>query len=136
MTPSWHRYLPLAVAALVAAAVLAGLYAVGGPGSGRAERRDEVRLDDLAWLVQFTECVARSSGGEPPETLAAFPECGGDLRLADPYTNDPYTYQKLSATAYRLCAGFERPASISRYAYGWMDGFEPSTGCVTLSVEP
>jgi len=105
---------PLIIGALVLVAVIVGLFVVGGPATGRAEKRDEARWQDLRHLATFAKCVAKTSG-ELPETLGPFDECGTDIPFVDVITQNPYWYEKLSEISFRLCADLELPQRSSEY---------------------
>ena len=52
-----------ALVMLVAGLAGGGLYFVGGPQTGRTERRDATRLADLMALSSFMICVANAGNG-------------------------------------------------------------------------
>lgn len=123
-------------AALVA--VAAGLWLIGGPESGRAEHRDRVRMDDLRTLGDFVRCVADSTGGVLPDTLAPAPACGDEVHLADPYTGAAYRYRIMfegdGKARFRVCATFEAPRRLTN-TYLEKGSFERETGCAAFSYE-
>lgn len=126
--------LPLiALAALVAGLVALGLLAVGGPGAGRMEKRDDARLSDLQEISQYVRCVADAQGKVLPEALDPMTTCQRDLRRTDPFTDAPYRYERVSDTSYRLCAGFEGAERMSRNIAARLD---PETGCLQFSYTP
>lgn len=101
-----------AIAGMVALAIGLGLAVTGGPGQGRKERRDEMRLEDLNQLSAQVYCLARASAGQLPTDLSSTALCPGALRRADPYSGQPYRYDILSPETYRLCAGFETDLAV------------------------
>lgn len=114
--------------------VAAGLATVGGPGKGRTEAQDRTRLSDLQNLSHYVECVADAQGKRLPDTLATVEACKRALRLADPFTGEAYRYERLSDTAFRLCARFSGPDGLSG---GWSDPFlDAETGCLTHPYRP
>ncbi|MHA6344764.1 hypothetical protein [Roseivivax sp. CAU 1761] len=115
------------LAALAAALSLAGLVTVGGPGAGRAERRDDLRLGDLERLSAAIACTARAEGALP-RGLDLTPGCGRGVRLADPYSGAPYRYAPEPGGGYRLCAPFRRPERLAPRTGAALD---PATGCVS-----
>jgi len=126
--------LPLiALAALVAALVALGLLTVGGPGAGRMEKRDEIRLSDLSEISGYVRCVADAEGKSLPDALTPMTTCQRDLRLTDPYTDAPYRYDRVSDTSFRLCAGFENPDWVIEVRNAELD---PETGCLQYSYTP
>jgi len=120
------------IALLVIATVAVGLFVVGGPGAGRMEKRDETRIADLRQLGTFVHCAADLNQNTLPEVLTQNAECNKDIRLADPFTNTPYKYEKVSPTTFRLCAELERPEASAQTLFHNTE-FEPSTGCLTVS---
>lgn len=123
----------IALATLVLGLVVLGLVATGGPGKGRMERRDETRLSDLNLLRSHVLCVAESRGDVLPDRLEPLETCRHDIRFADPFTGEPYRYERLSPTAFRLCATFEDPASV----HDWRDdALDKETGCLHQTFDP
>jgi hypothetical protein len=127
------RLAQVALAALVAGLVVFGLLTVGGPGKGRMEKRDATRLSDLSDLNFYVRCVANTQGKSLPASLAPVETCQRELRLADPFTGAPYRYERVSATAYRLCAGFEDPDWVIEARNADLDR---ATGCLQFTYTP
>ncbi|MBR9652184.1 hypothetical protein [Thalassovita aquimarina] len=127
------RLAQTALAALVAGLVVFGLLTVGGPGKGRIEKRDDTRMSDLLVLSSYVRCVADTQGKTLPASLAPVDTCQRDLRLTDPYTDTPYRYERVSDTAYRLCAGFEDPDWIIETRGADIDR---ATGCLQYTYTP
>ncbi len=98
----------IAIAALALLAVVGGLMLAGGPGRGRAERHDAIRVDDLQQLSGHVACLSTRDGRMPAD-LAETAACPGPIRLADPFTGAPYRIEPLEARKFRICAGFELP---------------------------
>ncbi|WP_372602631.1 hypothetical protein [Actibacterium sp.] len=120
----------IGIAALVGALVVAGLATVGGPMKGRTEKRDQTRLSDLREISTFVRCVADTQAKTLPDTLAPFEACRRELRIGDPYTGTPYRYEKVSDTAYQVCADFEDlPWMIENVDRS----LDPETGCLSYS---
>ena len=112
---------------VVIAAIGAGLATVGGPGTGRIEKRDSARLSDLQQLKRFVTCVARSSDNNVPDTLDPVPTCQQNLTTEDPFTGEAYVYRKLDDTTFDLCASFEAPERFSKWQQNELD---LETGCI------
>lgn len=126
----------LALAGLVLVAlglVAAGLLTVGGPGAGRSEQRDRTRLGDVERLGNYVACVADTNGGVLPDALRPVGTCAGGERFEDPFDGTPYTYEKLSDTAYRLCAAFEDPGRLDREGWARLDS---ASGCIQFTYAP
>ena len=125
------RLAAILAAAAVGAAVILGFWATGGHMQGRAERRDEARYRDLLSLKNQVECLADALDRVLPDSVAETEDCHHAERYEDPYTGKPYVYQKVSITAYRLCAEFESP-DVTRFFHGSLD---PQTGCLSLDLK-
>lgn len=96
------------IAAVALAAVAAGLFLSGGPGQGRAERRDALREGDLAALAAQAQCLAAEGRAVPP--LAPTEGCPGTPRMADPATGEAYGIETVEGGRLRLCAPRETAA--------------------------
>jgi len=122
----------IVIGALVVAAVVAGLFVVGGPEDGRMEARDQKRMEDLRALSDFIRCVAHANDRQLPVELTPNPGCSQTVRFQDPFSEKAYTYTKTSSDTYQVCATFEKPALLSGASF--RDGvLEPSTGCATIT---
>src|SRR5262245_36428625 len=62
--------------ALIMAAIIVGLFVVGGPGQARAQRLDDVRLDTMRDLAEAAQCAYTFTGGIP----GGIEEMRADLR--------------------------------------------------------
>jgi hypothetical protein len=113
-------------AVAIAAAIVAGVWTVGGPAQGAAERRDNTRADDLRRLVRLVDCQARSEG-RLPARLEASAACATTANLADPSTGAPYRYEVVPPFGYRVCADFETNVTPPYYDIS----FDGTTGCLT-----
>lgn len=126
------------IGALAAVAVVLGLVVVGGPGTGRAERRDATRERDIYNLSHYVNCTIDTGEGTLPTELPETETCTTmypDTRRADPFTGKPYRFERLSDNEYRLCADFEL-TELAR-TEGYRDtAFDPATGCRSFSYRP
>ena len=59
--------------------------------------------------------------------------CGGDRRFEDPYTGAPYRYERVTDTAFRLCAGFGNVARLNGIRAAEIG---PATGCLQFTYTP
>lgn len=100
----------LALAALAAAGVVAGLALTGGPMEARKERRDSMRAGDLMAMARQVECLAQQGDGALPAEVAASESCPFTGRLSDPFTGAAYRYEVIDDRSWRLCTVFETPA--------------------------
>lgn len=110
------------------AAIVLAFAVTGGPGTGRAENRDQTRVYDLIALRQHVECM--TGEGALPEKLGPTSACPAtDLKLKDPLDGD-YTYRVITPESYELCAKFEDPKAINPYGRIDPKKIDPETGCV------
>jgi hypothetical protein len=123
----------LALGLLVVLLIALGVRITGGPETGRMEERDRTRLSDLRDVATKVRAYANAGSGALPETLKAMDGTPGDLRLVDPFTGAPYTYERLSDRAFRVCADFELPDRIRRPQVTDFDG---GSGCLTYTYQP
>ena len=106
MTKGWAA---IALAVIAAIVIGAGLVLTGGPTEARKERRDRERDNDLTALTELVDCLARTNRGQLPDRLAPTSQCDWQGSLVDPFTGEPYRYDRAGPRNYRLCAGFETP---------------------------
>ncbi|MEX2586458.1 MAG: hypothetical protein WD602_00495 [Actinomycetota bacterium] len=94
---------------LVAAAVIAGLFAVGSPNTARELRADDQRRQDLTEL-HFELSQHRINEGSLPDSLEELDSINRYSRSfdprRDPETGEFFEYTKLSDSQYEVCAVF------------------------------
>lgn len=120
-----RRWPVWALTALSLTVLGAGLVMTGGPGQGRAERRDQTRSMDLSEIQGLLICKAhqdRRLGTDPTPTDA----CPMTPRLADPFTDTPYRIELIAPDTIRLCADFELPPRD--------DSRSDESGCIIQQV--
>ena len=121
----------------VLVAIVAGLAVVGGPGTGRRDRRDAARTESLRQIADALVCHA-DAGADPaqPATLAEIsPACLAPdtaRRLVDPATGAAFPVTYPAPDHATVCADFEAPVPDTRAA-GWLP-FDAETGCVSVSL--
>lgn len=99
------RVLVAGVTLVVAAALIAGLIAIGPPDRVRKRRLDERRVADLNALSMYVKSYWEQHKQLPPDLVALAKQPG--LRLpVDPETGASYEYAITHEGAYRLCAIF------------------------------
>lgn len=93
---------------VVLAAIIAGLFVIGGPGEARLERLDTERTEDLRRIERAVDEVWRRTETLPPslDSLPAANRLTPD-DLIDPTTGALYDYRVLSDSTYELCATFD-----------------------------
>jgi hypothetical protein len=100
-----NRVLLIGFCLMVAVAIGAGLWVVGGPGYARMVEQDRQRISDLNTLADRIVCA-----GEPtrdlPENLTDVAPCPGyqDAQQHDPVTKEPYGYTRLDPNSFEVCA--------------------------------
>ncbi|MEO1136364.1 MAG: DUF5671 domain-containing protein [Pseudomonadota bacterium] len=118
------RILSIVSTLVVIALLLWAFLRVDTPGEARARSFDEQRINNLSEIARQVDCHRTYFGGAP-ETLeamsAALEERSARLPVArgcdgatpdDPGTGEPYRYERVDASGFRLCATFAR---------GWPD---------------
>ena len=121
-------------------ALIAGLLTVGGPDTGRRERFDNLRYQDLAHITRVLRCQNwRIRSPELPERLTVESlrsYCGGaeiaENHLTDNETGRPYQYRK-TGQEFAVCAEFYDAGNTRKRQPTGMLGssFNPDTGCVS-----
>ncbi len=127
-------------AAVVIAAVAAGLFVLGSPAEERARRFDERRVTDLHAIAAATD-VYWTRHARLPESLEELAsEPGVRIATGDPASSLPYGYRALDDAGYELCAYFERESvEFSRGSAAVAPIFEQSCqlchGPLSISLE-
>jgi hypothetical protein len=120
---------------IVTAAIVAGLFVIGGPGEARLERLDVERIEDLRRIEQAVDEVWRRGNALPPslDSLRAAGRLMSD-DLIDPTTGESYDYRVLSDSTYELCATFDRASDDTPTTYSLTDigNHEAGRHCYTL----
>jgi hypothetical protein len=100
-----NRVLLVGICLMIAVAIGAGLWVVGGPGYARMVEQDRQRVSDLDALADRIACKDGSER-ELPESLAYVPPCPGyqDAQQHDPVTKEPYGYTRLDPNTFEVCA--------------------------------
>ncbi|MEM5519794.1 hypothetical protein [Sulfitobacter sp. AS59] len=100
-----NRVLLVGFCLMVAVAIGAGLWVVGGPGYARMVEQDRQRVSDLGALADQIACKGQSER-ELPESLADVQPCPGyqDIQQRDPVTKEPYGYTRLDPNSFEVCA--------------------------------
>jgi hypothetical protein len=100
-----NRVLLIGFCLMVAVAIGAGLWVVGGPGYARMVEQDRQRLSDLNALADRIACKGQSER-ELPESLAYVAPCPRyqDAKQHDPVTKESYSYTRLDANSFEVCA--------------------------------
>jgi multidrug efflux pump subunit AcrA (membrane-fusion protein) len=95
-----------AVIALVAIAVIAGLFLIGPPGEERKRKLDAIRVSDLRAIAAAVDRYWTTHSALPASLEALAKERDTSVRLLDPETGQPYQYRVSEGDAYELCADF------------------------------
>ena len=106
----WKRTVAGFAAVSVAAAVVAGLFAIGAPSEERARQLDERRVEDLQGISRSTN-VYFGRHSRLPSSLDELGREGG-MRIAERDPWRPRTeYHATGAETYELCATFQRSSA-------------------------
>ena len=121
---------------IVTAAIVAGLFVIGGPGEARLERLDSERTGDLRRIEYAVAEVWHRTEALPPslDSLRAANQLAAE-DLFDPTTNEPYDYRVLSDSTYALCATFDLASDDSPAPYartGIIDSHDAGRHCFTV----
>ena len=93
-------------AAVVGAAVIAGIAVLGPPSAQRQQRLDLVRVRDLATIERLVSSFAILHKSLPRDLSSLAHEPGYSVPRGDPESGRPYEYEVLQGDSYRLCATF------------------------------
>jgi type II secretory pathway pseudopilin PulG len=118
-SPKTGRVVAIAASAVVLAAIVAAIAVMGSPARQRLMRLDERRVDDLNRIATTID-VYRTQHGRLPASVA---ELGGQpgMRIPqDPESGQPYGYEMLGATEYRLCAKFDTDTAETTDPQPWL----------------
>jgi type II secretory pathway pseudopilin PulG len=109
------------LAAVVLAAIIAGLLLIGSPADERARRLDERRVADLTNISNAIDLYWTRQMKLPSSLDELKQEPGGNVSLRDPITDEEYEYRQLEGETYELCAEFDgqSPQSDRREVAGF-----------------
>jgi type II secretory pathway pseudopilin PulG len=112
----------LAVIAIVAAAVIAGLVVSGSPAEQRRLRADDRRVNDLRQLSGTIQRYYADAKKLPPDLGTLVNGWALSGVPLDPETESEYEYEIVTDDTYRLCAGFSRESRESAPRDFWTHG--------------
>jgi hypothetical protein len=101
------RSLLAVVIAVMAGAVVAGIFVLGSPATQRERRLDQRRVEDLGDIANTIELYYLQHKRLPQALDADGPEYRRVPR--DPATTQPYEYRVIDAERYEVCAVFQQP---------------------------
>jgi hypothetical protein len=106
-TLSLHRPFAITAGVLIALTVAFGFWKTGSPAAQRQISEDQRRVEDLYRIANAIH-AHWNTNKELPKSLDALNAGSPNaaLRLNDPFTNQPYQYNALDESKYRLCASF------------------------------
>ena len=105
-----------AISGLAAVAIVGGIMIAGGPGQGRAERRDDQRREDLSRIESQLRCQSMEARALIDD-LAATEACPETPQREDRQTGTPYRIERIDDENLRLCAAFEIAPDPARQTY-------------------
>lgn len=100
------KFLAYFFIALVAAAVIFGLWSIGGPTTARNQRLDSQRLSDLQGLQNQIIYYWQGKGRLPAALSDMADPTRGVYIPTDPETKEQYSYSLNGDLAFTLCANF------------------------------
>ena len=112
----------IGVVIVVVAAVAAGLVISGSPGEQRRLRADDERVADLQRLSNVIGRYYRETESLPGDLATLLNGWISQEIPRDPDTDQPYGYELLAETAYRLCADFALESRPTRQPEFWDHG--------------
>lgn len=100
-----------AAVALVGVGIIAGFLAAGSPQRARQVALDRERVRNLGEIERQLERSSRDATAPLRlETNIVGTREDGTSIAKDPVTGEPYGYQRLGPTRYRICATFSLPS--------------------------
>ena len=112
----------LAVIAIVAVAVIAGLIVSGSPAEQRRLRADDRRVDDLQRLSGTIRRYYNETESLPPDLGTLVDGWALSGIPLDPETEAEYEYEIVTGNTYRLCADFSRESRTNAPRDFWTHG--------------
>lgn len=100
------RWLLIAAAVAIAAAVTAAIVVMGGPGSQREAKLDQRRTQELDRINDEVRDYWKQQARLPADLPSLANQPGVALSTVDPVTAAPYRYLAGEAGRFRLCASF------------------------------
>ena len=106
------RWLLIAAAIAVVAAVAAAILVMGSPAAQRERSLDMRRVHDLQRIENAVDRHYLDTGRLPADLATLTRQPGVALTVADPVTASPYAYEAGDGRNYRLCAVFTTDTAI------------------------
>lgn len=132
-----RRYVGITVlVAIVAAAVVAGIYVIGSPAEQRLRRLDEAQTQDLIATSYALDAYWRRNQQLPASLDELLQDRDASAILAGIDAQSTQEYMPRGPATYELCAVFNRPSSEPRAVPGgvfWTHG--QGRQCFQLEVE-
>lgn len=143
--PANARVLNWAVGILVVITIGSGFMIVGTPQELRDRKQDAVRVQDLQ-NIQWQVVNYWQQKEALPTTLDQLKDpISGAVIPLDPKTGEPYTYQRVGAMAFKLCATFNTESTQPNPSYavpkevnGLDENWQHATGevCFDRTIDP
>ncbi len=92
--------------ALVVAAIVAGLFAIGSPAQERMRRIDQRRVTDLQAIKGATDLYWTRHARLPASLEELTAEPGVVVSVLDPESAEQYGYRPVDGLRYEVCANF------------------------------
>ena len=104
--PSRRNTLGVLAVAVVAAAVVYGLFRVGPPSDERERRLDKRRIEDLRSIARAVDLHWTRHGNLPAALDLLSDATVQDVTFGDPESGEPYEYRVLTDSTFELCGSF------------------------------
>lgn len=105
--PSWIRWFPKTVIALLAVFVAVGFFQAGSPASERLRKFDQRRIADLQSIQSQIIYHWQKKDALPSSLEALTDTISGYKSPRDPQSGNPYEYTVKEDLVFELCAQFE-----------------------------
>jgi hypothetical protein len=112
------RWIAIVASLVVVATIVAAIAVMGSPSKQRLMRLDERRVVELGNIADQIEAW-RNEHGHIPGSLAELAAAPGVRVPQDPASGQPYGYEVLGASEYRLCAQFDTDTAAETDPQPW-----------------
>ncbi len=118
------RYFSLIILLIITAVALFGFILGGSPAAVRKERFDQMRIQHLQSLQwQLVEYYRMKNNTLPTDLSFLSTDTIPEFTLpVDPETKEPYGYENVSSTSFRLCANFFGVADGKEFLFSYPTG--------------
>jgi hypothetical protein len=115
------KILAAVVTGVVSATVVTAVIVIGAPSQQRLKRMDAVRVQDLGSLASAVRGYFARHATLPASLSSLAKEPGYRVASADPETGQPFGYEIINPTTYRLCGEFSTDSAKDPPDNGYYD---------------